>query len=237
MAHNEQPLPEPRTTSLSTSIPQVLDQVRRSQDKPPIGPTGAEQRVAALGRDLGERYGPLRCSFDTYQVYDGRQTHAIRAIAGWVTELHTRVAGGRGLVLYGSVGTGKDHLLAATLYQAAVHFPTRWANAQELYAGARDRMDTAKSEAEWLRTWTDPIVLGLSDPVPPAGELSAWRLELLYRLVDRRYRRMRPTWATVNVKDAADADKRLTSPVWDRLQDGALLIPCFWPSWRERDRR
>jgi DNA replication protein DnaC len=190
-----------------------------------------------LTRDLGHRYAPERVGKGSYEVYDQKQSAALDALKAFRADLPAKLERGAGLILYGTVGTGKDHLLAAMLYHAALSGERcRWCNGQDLYGSMRDRMDKGPSEEAWLNQWTSPRVLGLSDPIPPAGDLSPWRMELLYRLVDRRYRAMRSTWATLNVLSPEDADRQLSHQVFDRMQDGALVVPCFWPSYRERHR-
>src|SRR5262245_15360443 len=98
----------------------------------------------------------------------------------------------------------------------------------------RDRMGEDRMEAKMFRDLSRPQILAISDPVPPAGELKAWRVECLYRLIDRRYRQLKSTWMTINATSPEDAEQNLSSPVWDRLQELAVLVPCFWPSYRER---
>ena len=43
---------------------------------------------------------------------------------------------------------------------------------------------------------------------------------------------MKPTWLTMNAANEADARDKLTAMIWDRLQDDAEIIPCFWKSYR-----
>lgn len=202
------------------------------------------RRVASLHKrvmlDLGHRYTPERASVAAYELYDKTQKAAVKQLTDFLHNLRANITLGRCIVLYGSLGTGKDHLLAASLYAAAkAGYSARWINGQELYAGIRATMDrdgskVAPNEHDFMERWTEPEVLGLSDAQPPTGDLNAWRKELLYRLVDRRYRFMRPTWVTLNAKDTQDADQKLGQQVWDRLQENGLLIPCYWQSHRER---
>ena len=145
------------------------------------------------------------------------------------------VTSSRGLVLLGTVGTGKDHLLAALLYAAARSgHSARWVNGQEVFGQFRDRIDTGKADEQHFRELCAPAVLGISDPIPPVGQAGAWDLGNLYRLLDRRYRAMKATWVTINAQSADDADAKLSEPVFDRLRDGAEIVTCCWPSYRER---
>jgi DNA replication protein DnaC len=196
-----------------------------------------EQARRQLERDLGERYSPSRASLETFAIYDDRQTEAIAKVKTFAANLPERVAQGQGLVLYGAVGTGKDHILAALLYQAiSAGILCRWHNCQELYGALRDRMKRDEPEREFLDSLGRPQVLGLSDPTPPIDDLTAWRLEVLYRLVERRYHALRSTWLTINAESTEEVEAKLTSQIWDRLQESALVVPCFWPSYRERKR-
>jgi hypothetical protein len=113
----------------------------------------------------------------------------------------------------------------------------RWIGGQELFGRIRDGMDTKEPEERLLAEWDKPKVIGISDPIPPAGSPSEWNVMQLYRLLDRRYRARKCTWISVNAISTDDADAKLSAPVFDRIRDGAVLVPCFWPSFRERVKR
>jgi DNA replication protein DnaC len=197
----------------------------------------ARQRAVAaykLAACLGPRYSPQRCSLRTFRLTHDRQRAAVERLRDVQASLTDFVKAGRCIVFYGSVGTGKDHLLAAMLYAAAMAgFSCHWVNGQEVYGAFRDRMDTGQREEGLLRELVAPDVLGVSDPIPPAGQPSAWNLAQLYRLLDRRYRALRGTWVSLNALSPEDADQKLTAPIFDRLREDAELVPCFWPSYRE----
>jgi DNA replication protein DnaC len=79
---------------------------------------------------------------------------------------------------------------------------------------------------------TRPNVLAISDPTPPLGELSDYQRSMLFRVVDRRYRDLRPTWVTINAADSAEAERKIAPNIIDRLAHGALVLRCNWPSYR-----
>ncbi len=189
-----------------------------------------------LHRKMGKRYSHENTSLEKYRVYHPDQTKALAAIREFIAKIGHGEP--RGLVIYGTVGTGKDYLLAATLYAAIkAGSVSGWVNGQDLYQSFRDGMDTQRPESATLAEFTRPDILGISDPIPPvfdASKQNAWRAELLYRVLDARYRRCCPTWVSVNAKSPEDADAKLSEPVFDRLQHNALMIPCFWTSYRER---
>jgi DNA replication protein DnaC len=166
------------------------------------------------------------------------QKAALDAVRRFAAGIEQAVKDGRGLVLYGTVGTGKDHLLAALLYAAAAAgFSCSWVAGLELYGRVRDTFDNGRAEETAIGPHVLPDVLGISDPILPtqrAGPAAGVADGDLYRVLDRRYREVKPTWVTINAEDADDAKAKLGAPIFDRLKDNAELVPCFWPSFRER---
>lgn len=237
---------EPSTvTGIGENIRQILPRIRppsealqAAQDERErlAGSRAASARRNALAAHLGRRYWPDAVALEAFERYHKNQPHALGRLVAFMADLPARVEAGEGLVLFGDVGTGKDRLMACALYAACESFKVEYRSGQDLFGSFRDRMDAGGREEQMLRDLAAPDVLALSDPAPPAGELSSWRLEILYRIVDRRYRDRRPTWLTVNATSAAEAEAKLGSQVWDRLQEGAAVIACQWPSYRERRR-
>ena len=139
------------------------------------------------------------------------------------------------LVFCGPLGTGKDHLAVAMMYRVIDQMlvECRWVNGLELFGLSRDGMSRDQPEEQLLRTYCDPVVLTISDPIPPKGDASAWNVGLLYRIIDRRYRACKPTWVTINCAGQEEMEERLSGQVFDRLKHGAYFLSCFWPSARQ----
>jgi DNA replication protein DnaC len=194
------------------------------------------QAVHSLSSDIGPRYSRERVSLDSFTLYHQSQREVVERLRAVSAEIPERTKNGSGLVFLGTVGTGKDHLMAAMLYIAAGQFGIhpRWVNGQEIYGRFRDSMDTGRREEDILAELSKPEILAISDPIPAVGEPTAWNITQLYRLLDRRYRHMKPTWASLNALSIQDADEKLSAPVFDRLRDSAEFFKCFWPSYRER---
>jgi putative replication protein len=196
-----------------------------------------EALVSFLAAKRGPRYHPDRCDLTTFAVYDPKQRDLLARAKALAARVAEAVAAGEGVVFYGPPGTGKDHLLAALLYAAARSGSSvSWVNGQEIFGGFRDRIDTGEQDEGHFRALCAPAVLGISDPIPPAGQPSAWDLGNLYRILDRRYCEMKPTWVSLNALTLDDADAKLSAPVFDRLRHDATLFPCFWQSYRERQK-
>ena len=195
----------------------------------------ASDCIGQLAAQLGRRYSRTATALDAFTVYDntGRQGEAVTCIRGFLGAMEQVLHEGRGLVLFGNAGTGKDHLLAAALYYVAgAGIPVAFTSGQRLFAGIRDTMDSGDREEKIVGPLVAPIVIGISDPLSPRGDLSDWDARILADLIDRRYRAQRATWITLNATDEADGKNKLTALIWDRLRDGSEVVPCFWPSFR-----
>lgn len=185
------------------------------------------QRFVELCMAAGNRYA--NCTLENFETKHPKQRQVL-------TELLAYVAGdcSGNLVLYGPIGTGKDHLAFAACREAIRSGKTvRWLNGRSWFGSVRDAMDSTKSEAAIIDEVRRPDVVCLSDPLPPIGALTAHQADMLYRFVDARYTRGVPTICTLNVENDADADERLGVPTWDRLCDGAFKLHCNWPSYRQ----
>lgn len=189
----------------------------------------AQYRLASV---VGRRYA--ECTFENYDAASDAQRKAVAELSDYVTNLVANVQAGRSVILYGPVGTGKDHLMAAMLREA-LEFSSQvlWVNGMDLFGDFRDAIDNGSSERQGVSRLTSPTVLALSDPAPPRGNLTDFQVTMLFRVIDRRYRDMLPTWITVNASNRQQAEERLGSQVVDRLGHGALAIHCEWESYRK----
>jgi DNA replication protein DnaC len=191
--------------------------------------------VERLAADVGARYSPDRVRLDNFEIYDARQRAVLERVRACADSLKEIIADGRGLIFFGTVGTGKDHLLIASLYEAArLGFACRYFNGQELYGTFRDRMDTGQKEDSLLKELEKPDVLAINDPIPPVGAPTSWNVHQMYRLVHRRYSNLKSTWLSMNAVSIEDMDEMLSAPVFDRICESAELFACNWPSNRRR---
>jgi DNA replication protein DnaC len=198
----------------------------------------AAEMVQRLAAQVGRRYAPDRVNLDTFELYDQKQRVLLAKARECARTIATLVDDGRGLVFFGVVGTGKDHLMVSLLYEAArAGVSCRLVNGQEIYGQFRDRIDTGQSENALLVELGKPQVLAISDPIPPVGGPTSWNVQQLYRLIDRRYCNMKSTWVSMNALSPEDADEKLSAPVFDRIRQDAELFPCFWQSYRERSQK
>ncbi|MBX3438018.1 MAG: ATP-binding protein [Planctomycetaceae bacterium] len=137
-------------------------------------------------------------------------------------------------MLFGTVGTGKDHLLIATLRSAIRSGLTvEWRDGNRLFGDLRDVINSERNESQVLRDFVRPDILALSDPVPLQGEITEYQAGWLWRILDTRYRNRKSTFVTINIAGRAELVSRLGAGIADRLIDGALAVHCNWPSHRQ----
>jgi DNA replication protein DnaC len=191
-----------------------------------------QRQFARLVKAMGERYSPDRVSLDNYAVTDPKQRVVLERIKALAERMPDAVKRGESILLYGSCGTGKDHLLASLLHMAARkhHLSAVWQTGLDFFAECRDRMKGG-GETEFISELASVDILAFSDPVPPASAPSDWALGQLHSVVDIRYRSLKPTWLTVNARDENELRDVLSVALCDRLRDGHV-IQCTWPSYR-----
>jgi DNA replication protein DnaC len=191
-----------------------------------------QQQTDLLLARIGARY--QAATLDSYQTPTNDQRVALGKMRNYAEKLSEEITAGHGILLFGSTGTGKDHLLIG-LSKIAISkgFSLQWVNGVDLHAKMRDAIQRDESESNILKAYSTARVLVLSDPLPPSGVLTDYQAATLYRLVDVRYRNLLPVWCSLNVSDVDEARRRLGAATTDRLRDGSLAIECKWPSYRK----
>lgn len=197
-----------------------------------------KQWLKRLKRDIGSRYAGCRLwNFEISGAESERdqQSRAIAKLKSYEARMRSRVASGENIIFLGGVGTGKDHLVSALALAAiAVHgLEVRWSDGCRLFSLMRDNISLDRSEESLLAPLERADVLYLSDPVPPDCELTQYQKAAIFRLIDTRYRNLKPTWMTCNFQDGGEAAKFLSESIVDRLRDAATIISADWDSRRK----
>lgn len=151
---------------------------------------------------------------------------ALAAMQGWTVD-EKRVSR-PWLLLYGGMGSGKTHLLAAAFnaLHAAGRYPL-YTLVPALLDHVRQGLDAAKAggkpgeyAARFQAVQEAPILI-LDDL--GAENRSDWSDELLFKLLDYRYRQELPTAVASNLIPA-DLEPRIASRLQDRALSAALLM-------------
>ncbi len=229
----------PDRPTLQDRVREVLERFPEAPGDEPEGEADERdkaRRVAAwrvLAAKMGRRYA--ECRLRNFNVTSDKQREALTRVQDYCRDPRARLDRGIGLLLFGPVGTGKDHLMAAAAREfVGAGASVLWRHGEDLSSGCRDLIDSEKgSESAWDAELCRPDVLALSDPIHCSGQpLSSHQLNALFRVLDRRYRDMRPVWLTINVQDRDQAKTLLSAPIVDRLIGSTVAIPCKWESAR-----
>lgn len=182
--------------------------------------------------DRGSRY--QQCRLSNYVVEQPGQRELVDKLSEYSSEFRQRIDQGQNIVLFGPKGTGKDHCLMAMAHEAFRYGVTvTWKNGVELFGDVRDAMSTGDTERSMAARLERADVLWISDPLPPSGSLTDFQQSFLFRIIDKRYSMIRPTWISVNVANGSEAEERMGPQIVDRLREGALTHFCNWESKRQ----
>lgn len=141
------------------------------------------------------------------------------------------------IVFVGPPGTGKDHIMAAMVRVAYVNEKSIvFKSGAELWSATRDVISKQTTESDLRRSYVNPDLFCVSDPVPPGAKLTEFQVGWLYQIIDGRYRQGRPTWMTLNVDESSQAESRLTPQIWSRVIDEAIIVDCNWKTFRKPKR-
>lgn len=189
---------------------------------------------ASLARKIGKRHAG--CTLDNFVAETPDQQQAVEAARRFHADLAERIERGCNLLIYGPVGTGKDHLMTPLLRHAVrdVGASAVWENGRNLWREQRDWIGAKKRELDLARRYIRPRLLMLSDPSLGGKPLSAFEQDFLYLVIDERYRHCRSTWLTVNAAGRAEMEQQIGVPTVDRLGQDCIAIHCDWQSYRRQ---
>jgi len=191
-----------------------------------------QQALAQMVATSGLRGRFLESSFDTFNAATDAQRRALAVCRSFVYDLGN--AWGAPWLL-GPVGTGKTHLLAAmvsaTVWQRGKRARYTTARGLILRLRATWRRDAEESEAAAIEELAR-VPLLLLDEVG-VGFGSEAEITQLFDVIDARYQLRRPVVIASNLS-APEIRTLLGDRLFDRLREGATVIPCDWESYRGR---
>jgi DNA replication protein DnaC len=182
----------------------------------------ASKRIARLNAVSSWSQTAVGQTFENFSAYDQATKLARGAVRSWLLP-----TGRRWLYLHGAPGCGKSHLAAAAANHLtnAEGIPTLFITAPELYRWLREAFDKGANDFGERMDYSSRLEIVQSAPVLILDDLGAekgseWTDEVLWLILDRRYREQAPTLICSNLAPGQMRDARMTS----RLNDRALVV-------------
>lgn len=170
-------------------------------------------------------------SLDNFRVDTDAQRYALTVARDYAENFAAKSKRGDGLIFSGMPGTGKSHLATAILRSAICTRTGRYATCMGAIREVRDtwRKDSEKSESSVLEAFGSVGLLVLDEIGVQYG--TDGEQTIIFDILDRRYRDMRPTILITN-QDQAGLKTFIGERTFDRLTETCRWIPFDWPSYR-----
>src|SRR3954451_16820653 len=190
----------------------------------------SRRKARSLSAVLPRRYAEV--SFDRNPVAT-MPDRVVRPIRGFVRELEANLESGRGLWLFGEVGTGKTTLamLVARAALEAGHSVAIYSLPRLLNEILRTYEEASDSSSLQLHDRLAEVDLLHVDDLG-AEKSSPWVLEQLYAIVNARYEAERSMVITTNLDRDALVDQ-ITERTVSRLEEMCEVIPVYGADHRQ----
>jgi DNA replication protein DnaC len=185
----------------------------------------ARARSRSLSTVIPRRYRLV--SFDTPPVCD-LPAPQVRVVREFTRRIDEHLDAGRGLWLFGDVGTGKTtlamlvsrHALEAGRSVAIYSLPRLLADLRRTFDD-----DATQTYTEMLDRLATVDLLHIDDV--GAEQTSSWVLEQLYALINARYEDERSVIVTTNITELEELGNQVGTRTVSRLQEMCEQIPLF----------
>ena len=196
----------------------------------------ADKKARALSAVIPRRYRDV--SFDRPPVSTDMNPTIVREVRRFADRIGERLDQGRGLWLFGDVGTGKTTLamlvskaaLAAGRTVAIYSLPTLLSEIRRTYDD-----DAPGAYTRLLERLAAVDLLHIDDV--GAERSNEWVLEQLYSIVNARYEDERSIVITTNIEEPEQLAAQIGRRTVSRLEEMCTVVPLFGDDARELDAR
>ncbi|MES2978037.1 MAG: ATP-binding protein [Pseudomonadota bacterium] len=194
----------------------------------------AERNQARVEAMLGRAAIPKRFMgrrLENFVTTSAEQNRALSVAVDYAANLRGHVEKGDSLVFSGAPGTGKSHLAIAIQQAGLPNVASLYVTCSDVIRTVRStwNRDSERSEIDVLRAF-GTVELLVIDEVGVMGGTENEKA-LLFEILDKRYRDLRPTILLTNL-DRAGFKSYVGDRVFDRLTETAKWISFDWLSYR-----
>jgi DNA replication protein DnaC len=175
---------------------------------------------------LGSRWTETTLRKKTFENFEAeRQPHAYQAAKVFADEPYGT------LILHGTFGTGKTHLLAAICNETLIKQNRRslFTTSTKLFAAMQQKISDHADYYQIVEQAIKTPLLVIDDI--DKAKWSEWREEQYFAIIDERIKHERPTAISTNRLD--ELDKFVGGAVCSRLQVGQIAIPMNGADYRK----
>lgn len=174
------------------------------------------------------------CSFDTVTVNDDNR-HQLKVCERYAEKFNEMLTKNQGLLLYGGVGTGKTHFACCIGNYLMEHMTTVFATSLVKILQRAKFFRDADDEERYFSRMNLADLLILDDL--GAERSTDYALEIVYKVIDGRYRCGKPMIVTTNLtlsemQDTADIRYKR---IYDRIFETCYPLEIIGKSWRMRE--
>lgn len=192
------------------------------------------ERIATLKKNsLMDKKFEL-CSFDTVTVTDANRRQ-LKVCKRYAEKFDEMLAKNQGLLLYGDVGTGKTHLACCVGNYLMEHMTTVFATSLVKILQKAKSFRDAEDEERYLARMNLADLLILDDL--GAERSTDYALEIVYNVIDGRYRCGKPMIVTTNLTlpEMQDTTDIRYKRIYDRIFEICYPLEFVGKSWRMRE--
>lgn len=223
------------------------EEIRVSTERQAEAEKSAAAAKARLETLLSEAAIPARFigrTLATYRAETPEQKRALSVVSEFASNFPAHLEKGDSLILLGAPGTGKSHLAAAVLQAILPAHCGLYTTCSGVIRAVRAtwRPNSERTESQVLQTLASVPLLVIDEIGVQYGTDS--EQNILFDLLDRRYREMMPTILMANLRlkretDGAPAGLRevLGERIYDRLTEIAKIVTFEGESYRARARQ